>query len=111
MIQVEILDTTIPTDRHGYAVTPVDSYYHALTTPKGSVIGLPSYGTDFRKRKHRTLNNATILDYKRNLADACAFDPRLHLEEVRLDTTQLQDGEVRFDIFLSIGVISGRLAA
>ena len=111
MIKVEALNTTIPTDLQGYAVTPEESYYHALTTPKGSVIGLPKYGTNFKKRKHRTLNNATLIDYRRDLADACEFDPRLTLLDVKLDTSEIAAGIVTFDVFLSIGTISGRLVA
>ena len=111
MIKVERLNTTIPTDADGYAVTPEDSFYHALTTQKGSVIGYPEYGTDFKKRKHRMLTNSTIIDYKRDLRDACSFDPRLKFQSVELDTSEITAGVVKFDVYLNTGVISGRLVA
>jgi len=111
MIKVERLDTTIPTDADGYAVTPEDSFYHALTTSKGTVIGFEEYGTNFKKRKHRMLTTSTLIDYKRDLRDACEFDPRLTFQSVELDVSELSAGVVRFDVYLSTGVISGRLVA
>ena len=111
MIQIERLDTTIPTDADGFAVSAEDSFYHALTTAKGTVIGLPAYGTDFKKRKHRMLTTSTLIDYKRDLRDACNFDPRLIFQKADLDLSALSAGIVQFDVYLNIGVISGRLVA
>jgi len=111
MIKIERLDTTIPTDSDGYTVTPEESFYHALTTAKGSVIGFPEYGTDFKKRKHRTLTISSLIDYKRDLRDACSFDPRLGFQSVELDTSRLNEGAVQFNVKLTVGTISGRLVA
>jgi hypothetical protein len=111
MIKVEALDTTIPTDLDGFAVDPVESFYDALTTKRGSVIGNYKYGTEFHKRKHRALTTATLIDYKRDLRDACGFDPRLSFQRADLDLTQINEGVVMFDVYVGIGRISGRLVA
>ena len=111
MIKVLFLDTTIPTDESGFASTPDESFIHALTTPLGSVIGNENYGTNFKKRKHRALNNSTLIDLKRDLKDDCKFDPRLSFQKAELNTQEISNGKISFDIFLSTGVITGEFVA
>ena len=111
MIKIEKLNTTIPTDKHGFANTADESFYDALVTRKRSVICLPEYGTDFLKRKHRVLNSSSLIDFRRDFRDACNFDPRLHFQDVKFDVNEMSAGVVKFDVYLSVGIISGRLVA
>jgi len=111
MIKIQNLQTTIPTDRHGFAVDPVESWLDALMTRPRMVIGKEKYGTPFPTRKHRTLNQSSIIDFKRDFKDACAFDPRLGFDNVKFDLSEASIGVVKFDVYLSIGVISGELVA
>lgn len=110
MIKVKMLDTTIPTDIHGYAVSADQSFYDALTTPKGSVVG-SRYGTDFHKYKHRSLSTGTLIDMKRCLRDACVHDPRLSFQKAELDLTDIYDSIARFEVHTVNGIITGELTA
>ena len=111
MIKIANLNTSIPTDSNGYAVTPIDSWLDALMTRPRMVIGKPTYGTPFPTRKHRSLGNGELIDFVRDFKDACAFDPRLTFEKVDFDLSQVSSGTVGFDVHLGIGVISGELVA
>jgi len=111
MIKVEKLRTTIPTDGFGFAVTPVDSWLDALMTRPRMVIGEPKYGTLFPTRKHRTLAQSTLIDYRRDFKDACAFDPRLTFEGVQFYLSEISVGKVGFEVRLKTGVIAGELVA
>jgi hypothetical protein len=111
MIKIVNLNTTIPTDSNGYAVTPIDSWIDALMTRPRMVIGKPNYGTPFPTRKHRSLGNGELIDFRRDFKDACVFDPRLTFEKVDFDLSQVNSGTVGFDVHLSVGIISGELIA
>jgi len=111
MIKIEHLETTIYIDKDGYSNTPDESFYDALTTRKKSVICNPDYGTDFVKRKHRNLDSSTLIDFRRDFKNACSFDPRLNFQDVKYDLVEMSIGVVRFDVYLSVGIISGRLVA
>jgi hypothetical protein len=111
MIKIQNLQTTIPTDAFGFAVTPTDSWIDALMTRPRAVIGEPSYGTLFPTRKHRSLGNGALIDYRRDFKDACAFDPRLSFKTVDFNLSEMSAGVVKFKVHLGIGVISGELAA
>ena len=105
---IEILDTTIPTDKDGYAVTAVDSFIDGLTTPRYSVIEEPHYGTDLHKLKHRSFSSGWIIDLRRCLKDACIFDPRLVFADAHIDASNIAEGKVLFDVILGSGYkISG----
>lgn len=105
MIDFTRIYATTPLDLEGYTVSPEDSFYHALTTPKGWVIGLMDYGTGFRELKHRALNNSTIIDIKRYCKDACAFDDRLNFISATVDNANLSIGIIYIIVELSIGQI------
>lgn len=111
MIKIQNLKTTIPTDKHGYAVEPSESWLDALMTRPRIVIGKPSYGTLFSTRKHRSLSNGAIIDFRRDFRDACKFDSRISFKNVNFDLTQVSAGIVGFRVFLNIGTISGELVA
>jgi len=111
MIKIQNLKTTIPTDRYGFAVDPVESWLDALMTRPRMVIGKEEYGTPFPSRKHRSLNQLSIIDFRRDFKDACAFDPRLGFDNVEFDLSEASIGVVKFDVYLNIGVISGELVA
>jgi len=110
MIKIEILDTTIPTDGFGYAVSPIDSWTDALMTKLRSVVHLPTYGTLFPTRKHRTLNDSSMIDIRRDFKDACNFDPRLSFQKAFFDLSEMHIGTVKFNVHLNVGVISGVLS-
>jgi len=111
MIKIENLKTTIPTDKHGYAVAPVDSWLDALMTRPRAVVHNLEYGTLFPTRKHRGLGNGTLIDIKRDFKDACKHDPRLELISVDFNLSQASVGVVGFAVHLSTGIIQGDLAA
>lgn len=111
MIKIEKLDTTILTDDFGYAVSAVDSWLDALMTRPNMLIAKHEYGTGFSMHKHRSLNQGTLIDFRRDFKDACNFDPRLSFNSVDFYIDKIAIGIVAFDVYLSIGAISGELVS
>jgi phage baseplate assembly protein W len=105
MIALTPIYATTPLDLDGYAVSVEDSFYHALTTPKGWVVGRMNYGTGFRELRHRALNSSTMIDIKRYCRDACAFDARLNFISANIDMTNMSAGFIYVTVELSIGKI------
>jgi len=105
MIDITRVLATTSFDLEGYAVSVEDSFYHALTTPKGWVVGRMNYGTGFRELRHRALNSSTMIDMKRYCRDACAFDERLNFISATIDMTNISIGFVYITVELTIGQI------
>lgn len=106
---MEIINSTLPLGSDGYAVTPEKSFIDGLTTPKGSVIGKPEYGTEYYKLKHRGFNSSWIIDFKRCLKDACKHDPRLIYKNSTIDDSEIGNGRLYYEVFLEYGSIKGVL--
>ncbi len=105
-----IIETTnLPLDLEGYAVPAVDSFLHAFTTKKNSVIGHYRYGTDAYKLKHRSYGSEFLIDFKRCCKDACKFDKRLKFTGVQVDESQVSAGILNFIVNLGIYQIKGFL--
>jgi len=104
---IEITKITLSSDLGGYAVTPIDSFIDALTTPKGSVIARPAYGTKLYTLKHRPYNSSWLIDFKRCLKDACSFDDRLKFKEAIISENEISVGKLNFDVSLENSIIQG----
>jgi len=104
---IEITNSTLELSTDGYAVTADKSFMDALTTPKGSVIGKPDYGTDFYKLKHRPFNSSWIIDFKRCLKDACKHDPRLAFKKAVVNQNEVDIGKLHFEVYIANYIIKG----
>jgi hypothetical protein len=106
-MQVQILSDNLPLGLDGYAVSVADSFIHAFTTKKGTVIGNYEYGTEVYLLKHRPYNSSWLIDFKRCCKDACKFDPRLSFEKVVLDDSKVDIGKLNFEVHTIVSVIKG----
>jgi len=104
---IEIINSTLSLSTDGYAVTADESFMDALTTPKGSVIGKPNYGTDFYKLKHRGFNSSWIIDFKRCLKDACQHDDRLAFKKAVVNQNEVDAGNLYFDVYIANYIVKG----
>ncbi len=105
---IQILKHNLPIDiLEGYEVNSVDSFFDALTTPKGSVIHYPEYGTILHTLKHRGIDGDWLIDFKRCLKDACAFDKRLTYKGSDIDTSEAGVGVIRFEVYIDFFSLSG----
>jgi len=91
----------------GYAVTPQESFTRTLTTPKGSLIAKPEFGTNFYKLKHMPFGTEWVIELRRALKDACAFDPRLRFKNAKIDTSEAAVGKVYFEVDVETTIIKG----
>jgi len=91
----------------GFFVSPAKSFMDSLTTPKGSVIGKPEYGTEFYKLKHRSFNTEWIIDAKRCFKDACRFDDRLSYNGATIE--ELENGKIFWSVDIGVDVVEGSL--
>ncbi len=106
-MQVQILNDNLPLGLDGYAVSIADSFIHALTTKKGSVIANYDYGTDLYKLKHRPYNSSWLIDFIRCCKDACKWDKRLVFNGVTVDDTQVGIGRLYFDVRIGNYTLKG----
>lgn len=104
---VQIVNSTLPLGLDGYQVTAEQSFIDGLTTQKGSVIGKPDYGTDMYKLKHRSFNSSWLIDLKRCFKDACKHDPRLTYKSSTIDTSEVANGKVYFEVFIGFYRLKG----
>jgi len=104
---MQILSDNSPLGLDGYAVSVADSFIHAFTTKKGTVIGNYDYGTDAHKLKHRPYNSSWLIDFKRCCKDACKWDKRLVFNGVTIDDTQVGAGKLYFDVQIGQYTLKG----
>ena len=102
---VTVVNSLLPVTYQHYAVTAEDSFRDALTTPKGSSPLAPFYGTYMYLLKHRVMNAEWVIDFRRCLKDACAFDPRLEFDKAVVDDSQISLGRAVYDVYLKDGNI------
>ena len=109
---VTVVNAFLPVTYQHYAVSAEDSFRDALTTPRGSSPLAPHYGTLLYLLRHRPMSVEWLLDFKRCLKDACAFDSRLNLEKTIVDDSSLSIGKVKYDVHLKDGsIIKGEIDA
>lgn len=106
---VQILNSSLPLGLDGYKVTAEQSFVDGLTTPKGSVIGKPDYGTDFPKLKHRSFDSSWLIDLKRCFKDACKHDERLTYKSSTINADEIGNGKVYFEVFIGFYSLKGVL--
>ena len=100
---VTVIDSFLPVTYQHYAVTAEDSFRDALTTAKGSSPLAPFYGTYMYLLKHRVMNAEWVIDFRRCLKDACAFDPRLEFDKAIVDDSKISIGTIEYDVHLKDG--------
>lgn len=91
----------------GYEVSLIDSFFDALTTPKGSVIYYPEYGTILYTLKHRGIDGDWLIDFKRCLKDACSFDKRLTYKNSNINASEAGAGVITFEVYIDFFSLSG----
>ena len=104
---IDILNSTLPLGLDGYAVTPEQSFIDGLMTFKGSVIGKPDYGTNLLRLKHRSFNNAFVIELKRCMKDACKHDPRLDFKSASISQSNVGAGKIYFDVYIGNYILKG----
>ena len=104
---IDILNSTLPLGLDGYAVSSEDSFIDALMTLKGSVIAKPDYGTNLLRLKHRSFDNAFIIELRRCLKDACKHDPRLDFKSASISQRNVGAGRVYFDVYIGNYILKG----
>jgi len=104
---IDILESNLPLGLDGYAVSAEQSFVDALTTLKGSVIGKPDYGTDLPRLKHRSFNNAFVIELKRYMKDACKHDPRLEFKSASINASNVGAGRIYFDVYIANYILKG----
>jgi phage baseplate assembly protein W len=106
---IEILDSSLPIDLDGYEVSAEDSFVHALTTVRGSIIHNRGYGTDFHKLKHRPFNQLWLIDFRRYAKDACKYDDRLEFKGMDIDDSHIDKGKITFSLYVGVHTIEGAI--
>jgi len=106
-MQVQILSDNLPLGLDGYAVSIADSFIHAFTTKKNTVIGNYAYGTDVHLLKHRPYNSSWLIDFKRCCKDACKWDKRLVFNGVIVNDAEVDAGKIYFDILIGHYILKG----
>lgn len=104
---MQILSNNLPLGLDGYAVSIADSFIHAFTTKKGTVIANYDYGTDAYKLKHRPYNSSWLIDFKRCCKDACKWDKRLVFNGVKIDDSEVGTGKLYFVITIGQYTLKG----
>ena len=103
------INESLELSNDGYAVTIGDSFIHALTTKKKSVIGHYEYGTYVYKLKHRPFDSSWIIDFKRCCKDACKWDERLIFNGVTVESNEISTGVISFDLAIGQLILKGSI--
>jgi phage baseplate assembly protein W len=89
----------------GYDVSIADSLKDIFTTRKGSVVMNPEFGSDLYLLIDRRIDDEWLIDFRRYIADAVAFEPRIELASVEITATNATDGSVAFKLYFVDGSI------